>query len=109
MAMLMMILAGCGDRENPADAEDIAHGTVYVYPLKFNHIEYNETGDENWAHYRQRPFFIYTPPGYVADPPGEGPKFPVLYLLHGRNEDLEIWPRMRVPEYAEHYDLANNQ
>ncbi|MFH1893980.1 MAG: alpha/beta hydrolase-fold protein [Candidatus Zixiibacteriota bacterium] len=82
MAVLMMLLAGCGDRENPADIEDIAHGTIYMYPLKFNHIEYNETGMENWVHYRQRPFLIYTPPGYVADPPGEGPKFPVLYLLH---------------------------
>jgi S-formylglutathione hydrolase FrmB len=82
MGILMLVLVGCGDRQNPADAEDFPHGSIYVYPLKFNNQEFNETGKENWVHYRQRPFFIYTPPGYVAEPPGEGPKFPVLYLLH---------------------------
>ena len=50
---------------------------------------------------RDMAFNLILPAGYE----NSGKRYPVLYLLHGRNQDLEIWPRMRVPEYAANYDL----
>ncbi len=50
---------------------------------------------------RDMAFNIILPAGYESS----GKRYPVLYLLHGRNEDLEVWPRMGVPKYAANYDL----
>ncbi len=82
LVVMVVLLAACGDRDNPADPGDIPHGLVFAdYPRQFNTDELI-AGDTSWANYQSRNIVIYTPPGYVFDPPGEGPKFPALYLLH---------------------------
>jgi S-formylglutathione hydrolase FrmB len=83
LAAVMVMMISCSGRENPMEAGDIPHGEVITnYERTFNRDELVEDGSTNWANYRSRNMVIYTPPGYVFDPPGNGPKFPTLYLLH---------------------------
>jgi len=82
LAVIMLLPLACGDRDNPADPEDIPHGLVFEYPRIYNSDETAPGDRPNWVNWRVRPAWIYTPPGYIFDPPGEGPKFPILYLLH---------------------------
>lgn len=50
---------------------------------------------------RNMAFNIILPIGYDSN----AKRYPTLYLLHGRNGNLNSWPQMRVPEYAVPYDL----
>lgn len=50
---------------------------------------------------REMAFNIILPAEYEVS----GKRYPVLYLLHGRNQDLEAWPRMGVAKYAARYEL----
>lgn len=50
---------------------------------------------------RELAFNIILPAGYARS----GTRYPVLYLLHGRGNNLDSWPGMGVPEYASAYDL----
>jgi len=36
-------------------------------------------------------YVVYLPPGYRADGPPDGPRYPVLYLLHGNDDDAHRW------------------
>lgn len=82
----LTMMVSCGDRDNPADPDSIAHGLNFTYPRKFNIDELNSESGGNWVNYRTRNIRIYTPPGYVWQHAGEGKKFPTLYLLHDFNE-----------------------
>jgi S-formylglutathione hydrolase FrmB len=82
LVAMVVLLAACGDRDNPADPGDVPHGLVFDYVRQFNTDELNAGDPVSWANYQSRNIVIYTPPGYVFDPPGEGRKFPALYLLH---------------------------
>ncbi|HEY2903595.1 MAG TPA: alpha/beta hydrolase-fold protein [Polyangia bacterium] len=59
-----------------ADAKDVPHGTMEI-----NWQKSAVLGDT-------RAVWIYTPPGYAKDKK----KYPVLYLLHGRNGTAADWP-----------------
>jgi putative tributyrin esterase len=50
---------------------------------------------------REMAFNIILPAGYESS----GKRYPALYLLHGRNQDLQAWPRMGVAKYAAGYEL----
>jgi S-formylglutathione hydrolase FrmB len=82
LALIALSLLACGDRDNPADPSAVSQGLVFRYDRRFNTQELIADGDPNWVNFRTRAIRIYTPPGYVYDPPGEGAKFPTLYLLH---------------------------
>ena len=58
------------------EARDVPHGTVEI-----NWAKSRVTGDT-------RAYHVYTPPGYEA---GRGPRYPVLYLLHGNNDTASGW------------------
>ena len=59
------------------DIKDVPHGDVRSVWYKAN-----STGEMRHA-------YIYTPPGYDENP---GKRYPVLYLLHGMNQDRRAWP-----------------
>ncbi|MDA2937343.1 alpha/beta hydrolase-fold protein [Acidobacteria bacterium AH-259-A15] len=50
---------------------------------------------------REMGFNIILPASYEKS----GKRYPVLYLLHGRNGNLDSWTEMGVPEYAAGYGL----
>ncbi len=54
----------------------VPHGVLH------RHLYHSEAFDE------ERPFVVYTPPGY--DPEGKQ-RFPVLYLLHGYSDAEDAW------------------
>lgn len=56
--------------------KDILHGEIRIK-------RYYSTVFNTW-----RQFYIYTPPGYDANP---NEKYPVLYILHGGGEDERGW------------------
>ena len=58
------------------EVQDVPHGQLNHHFYKSEAI-----GDE-------RDYFVYTPPGYK---PGSGPKYPVLYLLHGYSDMASGW------------------
>jgi enterochelin esterase family protein len=65
---------------NPAgfwEAKDVPHGAV--------EINWHRSGALGGS---TRAVYIYTPPGYARD---KGKKYPVLYLLHGRNGTAADW------------------
>ncbi len=66
-----------GNEGDYYQAKDVPHGEVR----------------ERWYHSKvtqgPRRFFIYTPPGYDANP---STRYPVLYLQHGGGEDERAWP-----------------
>src|SRR6185436_17825045 len=57
-------------------ARDVPHGAVEV-----NWAKSEVTGDT-------RAYYVYTPPGYSANPLK---RYPVLYLLHGNNDTAAGW------------------
>lgn len=57
--------------------KDVPHGDVRLN-------RYYSKRTQSW-----RPFYVYTPPGYDAEPEK---KYPVLYLQHGAGEDETSWP-----------------
>lgn len=60
----------------PWEINDVPHGVVH------RHLYHSAIlGDE-------RPFLVYTPPGY--DPAAKQP-YPVLYLLHGHSDAEDAW------------------
>ena len=67
------------DGPNYHEARDVPHGTLH------HHYYTSQTlGDV-------RDVFVYTPPGYDANP---GAAYPVLYLLHGGGDDASGWSAM---------------
>lgn len=60
----------------PWDVRDVPHGTVHHQTLKSRNV-----GGET-------DFWVYTPPGWK---PGSKQRYPVLYLLHGMNEEARAW------------------
>lgn len=60
----------------PWEINDVPHGVIHRHHYKSPII-----GDE-------RPFLVYTPPGY--DPAAPQP-YPVLYLLHGYSDAEDTW------------------
>lgn len=56
--------------------KDVPHGDIRIK-------RYFSTVSNSW-----RQFYLYTPPGYDANP---NEKYPTLYLLHGGGEDQRGW------------------
>lgn len=50
---------------------------------------------------RQMLFNLILPAGYEQSET----RYPVLYLLHGRGGNYKMWAGLRVPEYAEAYEM----
>jgi enterochelin esterase family protein len=65
-----------GDKPLPWDEADVPHGTVHRHFYRSQAI-----GDA-------RSFVVYTPPGYNSS---SGPRYPVLYLLHGAGDLSTSW------------------
>jgi enterochelin esterase family protein len=61
------------------EARDVPHGTLH------HHHYYSQTL------HAVRDVYVYTPPGYEADP---ARRYPVLYLLHGGGDDASGWSTM---------------
>jgi enterochelin esterase family protein len=61
------------------DLKDIPNGNVVIKNY------FSKTAD-SWRH-----IFVYTPPGYYANPKS---RYPVLYLQHGGGEDRRVWIEM---------------
>ncbi len=59
------------------EARDVPHGNVEINWEKAKALD----GETRWI-------WIYTPPGYAADP---NRRYPVLYLLHGSNDTAAGW------------------
>jgi enterochelin esterase-like enzyme len=76
------------------DAQDVPHGTVEI----------------NWhrsaALDAMRAVYIYTPPGYARD---KGKKYPVLYLLHGRNGTAADWTQAGLVNFIMDNLLADKK
>lgn len=66
------------------DAKDVPHGTVAI------------TWHKSAVVGETRPVWIYTPPGYERD---KGRKYPVLYLLHGRNATAADWTQAGLANF----------
>jgi enterochelin esterase-like enzyme len=64
-----------GDGPGFADARDVPHGTVEI------------TWHRSAALGQLRQLWVYLPPGYAKDKR----KYPILYLLHGRNGTAADW------------------
>lgn len=62
--------------DNFYEIKDVPHGEIRMK-------RYRSNVTNSW-----RRFFIYTPPGYSANP---DKKYPVLYILHGGGEDERGW------------------
>lgn len=64
---------------NPWDVRDVPHGRVEI----------------NWQQSKvlgeARAIYVYTPPGYDADP---GARYPVTYLFHGSNDTAAGWSQV---------------
>lgn len=58
------------------EINNVPHGVLH------RHLYHSEAFDE------ERPFVVYTPPGY--DPEGKS-RYPVLYLLHGYSDAEDAW------------------
>ena len=65
-----------GPSPMPWEPADIAHGVIHHHFYKSGVV-----GDN-------RDFYVYTPPGYDANP---STRYPVLYLLHGYSDDASGW------------------
>ena len=62
----------------PWEVQDVPHGVIH------HHFYRSEiVGD-------QRDYYVYTPPGYDANP-GSRTLYPTLYLLHGYSDDASGW------------------
>ena len=61
------------------DLKDVPHGDIRIK-------NYYAKSISAWRH-----IFIYTPPGYDANPKA---RYPVLYLQHGGGEDERVWTEM---------------
>jgi len=70
-----VLMTGCGQRENPVTPGFAQFAPPYQQPLGFTSLEGNALRDG-----KSRIISVYTPPGYAKK--GEGPPYPVLYLLH---------------------------
>ena len=93
VAVIMALALGCGQRDNPADPDSIAHGYIADYNRGFGELKPPIT----WLNHDSRLIRIYTPPSYPwGAPAGEGVKFPTLYLLHDfdGNEDYYLFSRI---------------
>lgn len=75
---IVSILEVPGDGPAFYDIKDVPHGILrtHLYDSKSNGVI--------------RELNVYTPPGYDANP---GRRYPVLYLLHGMNNDHHSWHR----------------
>ena len=73
-----------GDAPAYWDMKDVPHGTVEINWHKSTVV--GET----------RPVWIYTPPGYDKD---KTRKYPVLYLLHGRNATAADWTQAGLANF----------
>jgi enterochelin esterase-like enzyme len=67
-----------GSSALPWEVRDVPHGVIHHH---FYHSEI--VGD-------QRDYYVYTPPGYDANP-GSRTLYPTLYLLHGYSDDASGW------------------
>ena len=65
-----------GPASLPWEINDVPHGVIHRH---FYHSA--AAGDD-------RAYFVYTPPNYK---PSSGPRYPVLYLLHGYSDDATAW------------------
>jgi enterochelin esterase family protein len=61
------------------ELKDVPHGNVLIK-------NYFSKTIKSWRH-----IFVYTPPGYEANP---STRYPVLYLQHGGGEDERVWIEM---------------
>lgn len=82
----MAVLVSCCFHINQAQAEPLPVARVTFYSQSVD---------------REMRFNIILPAGYEKS----GKRYPVLYLLHGRNGNLNSWTEMGVPEYSAGYDL----
>ena len=64
---------------NYYDLAEVPHGNVLIK-------NYFAKTSNSWRH-----IFVYTPPGYDANP---SVRYPVLYLQHGGGEDERVWIEM---------------
>ncbi len=82
----MLLLAGCGERENPLDPEpvDLSGATPMVQSMNFGSSLAGFPLDPEDQR-QSRVIRVYTPPEHEGA--GMGPRFPVLYLLHDHGSD----------------------
>lgn len=102
-AVLVAMVIGCGQRDNPADPQDVEHGMVFQYQRLFLNEE-----NHTWVNYVPdgRLIRIYTPPGYKFD--AQGPKYPILYLLHDFTGDSKYYLFHNINEVADRLIAAGD-
>ncbi len=95
IAVTMALTLSCGQRDNPADPEQIEHGSILDYARKFGESDPATT----WLNHTGRLIRIYLPPQYADGP--EGKKFPTLYLLHDFTGNQSYYLLSRIQDVAD--------
>lgn len=99
--MALLGSASLGYAASPHSAGVPPHLAPYSNPLGVSQLEKRVFWSV--ALHRAMPYLIYLPPGYDANPQT---RYPVLYLLHGRNASYRMWYDLGFHTTADRMILA---